>query len=322
MKMYAIVMASVMVFGCGETPTPKNSNNNYPNTGSDVNGVTESNGGNTGGGTVVTNGRLRYPLILHHGFMDGAKFGSFGDMAKVFKGNGIQVYGTEVSTANTIAVRGQQLAAQIQKILSETGAQKVNIIAHSMGGLDSRYVISKLGLSDKVASLTTLSTPHRGTPVADGAAYILPFYSDTMLNMMVGLFGKVTNGSGGASDVKGAVANLSEKFIIGTFNPQTPDNSSVYYQSYAAKTCILTGLGCKDKINMMMQMSWAALKAKSGDNDGMVPVESAKWGNFRGVLDADHIDLTGRTYLSLGPSGIDYPQFLQGVVDDLGKRGY
>ncbi len=320
MKMFAIVMASFMFWGCGDEPAPKKSNANNPNTGSDVTGVT-GNGGTTGG-SVITNGRLRYPLVLHHGFMDGAKFGSFGDMAKVFKGNGIQVYGTEVSTANTIAIRGQQLATQIQKILSETGAAKVNIIAHSMGGLDSRHVISTLGLGGKIASLTTLSTPHRGTPVADGAAYILPFYSDTMLNMMVGLFGKVTNGSGGASDVKGAVANLSEKFITGTFNPQTPDNSAVYYQSYGAKTCIVTGLGCKDKINMMMQMSWTALKLKSGDNDGMVPVESSKWGNFRGVLDADHIDLTGRTYLSLGPSGIDYPQFLQGVVDDLGSRGY
>src|SRR5690606_21994510 len=45
----------------------------------------------------------------------------------------------------------------------------VNLFAHSMGGLDSRFLISSLGYGDRVASLTTLSTPHRGTAVADMA---------------------------------------------------------------------------------------------------------------------------------------------------------
>ena len=46
-------------------------------------------------------------------------------------------------------------------------ARKVNIIAHSMGGLDARYAIAKLGLADRVASLVTIGTPHLGTPLAN-----------------------------------------------------------------------------------------------------------------------------------------------------------
>src|SRR5207249_8887306 len=45
--------------------------------------------------------------------------------------------------------------------------RSVNIVAHSMGGLDARYAISQLGLGGRVASLITIGTPHLGTPLAD-----------------------------------------------------------------------------------------------------------------------------------------------------------
>ena len=51
----------------------------------------------------------------------------------------------------------------------ETGCGKVNIIAHSKGGLDARYAISKLGMAPYVASLTTMNTPHRGCRFVDYA---------------------------------------------------------------------------------------------------------------------------------------------------------
>lgn len=53
------------------------------------------------------------------------------------------------------------------EVLKETGASKVNVIAHSKGGLDTRYAISRLGMSQYVASLTTINTPHRGCEFAD-----------------------------------------------------------------------------------------------------------------------------------------------------------
>ena len=60
-----------------------------------------------------------------------------------------------------------ELAERIRQIVEETGCEKVNIIAHSKGGLDSRYAISECGMGKYVASLTTINTPHRGCEFAD-----------------------------------------------------------------------------------------------------------------------------------------------------------
>src|ERR1035437_7341544 len=79
--------------------------------------------------------------------------------------NGATVYLAQLSQANSDAVRGEQLLAQIQQILATSGAKKVNLIGHSMGGLDARYVAAVR--PDLVASVTTVSTPHLGSPVAD-----------------------------------------------------------------------------------------------------------------------------------------------------------
>src|SRR6185295_19714138 len=65
----------------------------------------------------------------------------------------------------SIEHRAGQLKAQIQGAFPD--AKKVNLIAHSMGGLDARYLTSCLGFSDRVASLTTIGTTHRGTRLAD-----------------------------------------------------------------------------------------------------------------------------------------------------------
>jgi triacylglycerol lipase len=50
---------------------------------------------------------------------------------------------------------------------SEFSARKIHIIAHSLGGLDSRFMTAKLGMADRVLSLTTIGTPHHGSPIAD-----------------------------------------------------------------------------------------------------------------------------------------------------------
>ena len=66
-----------------------------------------------------------------------------------------------------LQLRSGQLKQRVEEALVQTGASKVHIIAHSMGGLDSRRMIVDLGMADKVASLTTIGTPHRGTILAD-----------------------------------------------------------------------------------------------------------------------------------------------------------
>ncbi|MCQ5134484.1 esterase/lipase family protein, partial [Coprococcus eutactus] len=65
-------------------------------------------------------------------------------------------------SAASVAESGHYIADRIKQIIQETGCGKVNLIAHSKGGLDSRYAISMLGMAPYVASLTTINTPHRG----------------------------------------------------------------------------------------------------------------------------------------------------------------
>ena len=72
-----------------------------------------------------------------------------------------------VSKYGTLFERSSQLSEAIIRFIEENELEKVNIIAHSMGGLDSRNFISSMGGHKHVASLTTIGTPHRGTAWAD-----------------------------------------------------------------------------------------------------------------------------------------------------------
>ena len=59
-------------------------------------------------------------------------------------------------------------AAELRDFLArEVGTRRVHLIGHSLGGLDARYLISVLGFDRQVISLTTVGTPHRGSPFAD-----------------------------------------------------------------------------------------------------------------------------------------------------------
>ena len=112
---------------------------------------------------------LRYPVLLVHGmgFRDDQPIGYWGRIPRVLESAGCRIfYGNQDSNAS-IETNGAHLARRIDEILAETGAEKVNIIAHSKGGLDARYAISTLGMGDRVASLTTMSTPHHGSKTVD-----------------------------------------------------------------------------------------------------------------------------------------------------------
>lgn len=83
----------------------------------------------------------------------------------------------------SIRLKADELALAIGKIKEITGSPKVAIVAHSMGGLDARAYIENLGedpslmshqigLDTDVVSLTTLDTPHMGSPLAALSSYI------------------------------------------------------------------------------------------------------------------------------------------------------
>jgi len=77
--------------------------------------------------------------------------------------------------ADSVKNRGTALKEAIGKELKKWPVgTRVHILAHSMGGLDSRWVVAEGGMADAVASLTTIATPHRGTTLGDLAYDELP----------------------------------------------------------------------------------------------------------------------------------------------------
>ena len=121
---------------------------------------------------VSTYAKTKYPIVFSHGMAGFITVGTdqFGldywyqilpDLAR----NGANVWATRVSPFNSSEIRGEQLVQQVEEILALTGAEKVNLIGHSHGGPTIRYVGG--ALPDKVASMTSVGAPHKGSPVAD-----------------------------------------------------------------------------------------------------------------------------------------------------------
>jgi triacylglycerol lipase len=82
---------------------------------------------------------------------------------------GNEVYVVRLPPAAGVRRRAERLVEQVERL----PRQRLNLVAHSLGGLDARYAISRLGLASRVASLTTIGTPHHGTPLADGFGPLL-----------------------------------------------------------------------------------------------------------------------------------------------------
>ena len=110
----------------------------------------------------------KYPIILVHGvaLKDIKFFKAFGNIEARLRAGDYTVSTAPTDGFGSIKTNAEQLRAHVEKVLAETGAAKVNLIAHSKGGLDSRYMVDHLGMRDKVASITFLCTPHKGSHIA------------------------------------------------------------------------------------------------------------------------------------------------------------
>ena len=128
----------------------------------------------------------RLPIVLAHGIARfdillellrtrlripetelGDRFQYFKSIKTHLEAHGFQVFHPNQDFAGSVDVRAEQLRTRVNEVLASTGAQKCNIIAHSMGGLDARHMIVDKGMADKVANLVTIGTPHLGTILAD-----------------------------------------------------------------------------------------------------------------------------------------------------------
>lgn len=262
--------------------------------------------------------RTKYPVLLVHGvfFRDFRFFNYWGRIPAELKRNGaVLFYGSQQSAAS-VAVCGEELAARIRQIRQETGCDKVNIIAHSKGGLDSRYAISKCGAAPYVASLTTINTPHRGCIFAD---YLLDKIPDSVCNKVSSKYNAALTLLGDTKpDFMEAVQDLTASACTGR-NEILPDNPQVYYQSIGSRM----NTACSGRFPL--NMSYPMVKHFDGANDGLVSVDSMKWGSRftcltvpggRGISHGDMIDLNRENI-----AGFDVREFYVNLVHELKERG-
>lgn len=275
----------------------------------------------------------QYPILLHHGlfgFRELLGIQYFHQVPKALREAGFDVYTTEVYALGDIKQKSLELADQVDRILKMTGKEKVNIIAHSMGGLDARMIISRLGYEDKIASLSMIGTPNKGSYIADMVSGLFNAITEDpeeiknreeYLKTLTQLFVSGDANKAFIQDALGAIADLTQLFLHDEFNPKTPDSPKVYYQSWAGRTGLLVDPVKKDIVDPILNIFHRILREQSGENDGMVIIDSAKWGNFRGVLEADHLDMVG-LFNGVTSEFFDHKKFYVDMAKELKEMGF
>jgi triacylglycerol lipase len=248
----------------------------------------------------------RFPIVFCHGMLAFSTLrmqlpedlNSFSALREPLRQRGFRALFPQVLPTGGITARAEQLRDLIRRWTDEP----FNIIAHSMGGLDARYLITHLGMADRVRSLTTISTPHRGTWLADW--FISNYRHRVPLLVAMETMGINVDGF---ADCRPAACAL--------FNAQTPDAPSVRYFSYggAVPHC---------RVSPVLRRPWCLLTPIEGPNDGMVSVASAHWGEYLGTLEADHFAQTPDAVFLHPGEDFDALGFYLNLVEDLAYRGF
>lgn len=260
----------------------------------------------------------KYPILLVHGvfFRDTKFFNYWGRVPKELEKNGATIYYGNHQSALSVEDSAKELAERIEQIVKETGCEKVNIIAHSKGGLDCRYAVSKLGLDKYVASIITINTPHRGCGFAD---YLLNKVPENTKNTVANAYNSALRKFGDKSpDFLASVSNLTEEYCT-NFNKNVPDIPSIHYISVGSK------LNHATNGKFPLSFSYNLVKHFDGANDGLVSEKSFQWGEKytfvtvdgkRGVSHGDMIDLNRENI-----DGFDVREFYVQLVSELKQMG-
>lgn len=260
----------------------------------------------------------RYPILMVHGvfFRDSLRFNYWGRIPGELERNGAQVYYGNHQSAASVADSAAELTARIQEILEETGAEKVNIIAHSKGGLDCRYAMAKLGMSPYVASLTTVNTPHIGCIFADYLLFIIP---EKVKNKVAATYNKTLRKLGDHDpDFLAAVQDLTASGCA-ALNREMPMPEGVFCQSIGS---VLTKATSG---KFPMNLAFALVKHFDGENDGLVAERAFAWGEKytllrptgkRGISHGDMIDMNRENI-----PDFDVREFYVSLVAELKDKG-
>ena len=263
--------------------------------------------------------KTKYPILLVHGifFRDFEKLNYWGRIPEELVKNGATIYYGNHSSSLAIKDSAEELANRIKQIVKETGCQKVNVIAHSKGGLDTRYAISNLGMDKYIATLTMINTPNHGCLFAD---YLMNKAPKRLKKRVAGGYNFTLRKLGDKEpDFIAGVTDLTQPETE-KINKQMPMSDKVYYQAYGSVLHRASGS------TLPFNLAGAFIKYFDGPNDGMVGVESfpidkdftlIETTNPRGLSHGDVIDLNRENI-----KGFDVREFYVQLVKDLKDKGY
>ncbi len=262
---------------------------------------------------------VKYPILLvsglgladHHSL-----YNYWGTIPDYLKEHGAPVFTANQDAFTSNVDNAIKLKYRVFEVLEKSKKDKVNIIGHSKGGIEARYMISRLEMANHVSSLTTLSSPHHGSGIADiilGRIKIGRIATARLVNIYARLVGDKRPDS-----LRATISVSSEG--MKSFNKDVIDHPKVYYQSYA-------GHINKNYPNIMWRTLARLLYTVDGKNDGLVSIQSAKWGNYRGLIQSEdcdsvsHLDMVGLNTFT-GVKAFDYKKWLANLVNDLKHRGF
>ncbi len=262
--------------------------------------------------------KTKYPIVLVHGvfFRDSRIFNYWGRVPHTLKLHGATIHYGQHQSALTVKESARELTARIKLIVERSGCEKVNIIAHSKGGLDCRYAISEFGLAPYVASLTTINTPHRGCLFAEKLLHAMP---EKVKNNVATAYNTAFRAIGDETpDFLAAITDLTAE-ACKRLNEQLSFPEGIYAQSVGSV------MGHPRKGQFPLNLSYRYVKSFDGENDGLVGEGSFAFGEKytllrtdgnRGISHGDMIDLNRENI-----RGFDVRAFYTELVEDLRQRG-
>jgi triacylglycerol lipase len=293
----------------------------------------------------------KYPIVLVNGIDTSPLFRYSDRIVSGLKKAGFDVHLATLTPYEPPRVRAPELHTRIEEIRQATGAEKVNLVCHSLGGLDCRYLVSPGGahwelkvdaskIAASVASITTVGTAHRGTRVADDLLAAPTANQSEAITAFATLAGDWFSSSAIDRDVhlRDALTALSEANAP-AFNDEIIDAQGIYYQSFAGVSLPRGQSSAAIDLNVIEECGapidrhdWMALPlvpfvntlGKETPSDGLTTVRSAKWGNFRGCIPVDHMEQLGQRNLPDAnvQNGFDIARFYAGIAADLAERGF
>lgn len=264
--------------------------------------------------------KTRYPILMVHGifFRDWQYFNYWGRIPAELIRNGATVFYGNQQSAQSISDSAKELATQIRSICETTGAEKVNIIAHSKGGLDCRCAIQEYGAAQYVASLTTINTPHHGCGFVDDLLKKVPASTAQWIARRY-------------NAVFAKLGDVSPDFLRGV-QELTEENCRVFHAAHpclpnVAYLAVMSKMHSARSAPFPLWLGYLLNKKRGGENDGLVPVESAKLEGVpfvmvpetkkRGVSHGDMIDLMRENI-----PGFDVREWYSQLVQQLKRNGF